>query len=41
MVRIQIEALRILRCLLLLGIVDRDIFRLVSATQVALLSLPI
>nr|ACV53878.1 GH25610p [Drosophila melanogaster] len=27
MVRIQIEALRILRCLLLLGIVDRDIFR--------------
>ncbi|XP_016992138.2 RNA polymerase II-associated protein 1 [Drosophila rhopaloa] len=27
MVRVQIEALRILRCLLLLGIVDRDIFR--------------
>ncbi|EDV38804.1 uncharacterized protein Dana_GF24984 [Drosophila ananassae] len=27
MVRVQIEALRILRCLLLLGIVDRDVFR--------------
>nr|XP_016934886.1 RNA polymerase II-associated protein 1 [Drosophila suzukii] len=27
MVRVQIESLRILRCLLLLGIVDRDLFR--------------
>ncbi|XP_017071605.1 RNA polymerase II-associated protein 1 [Drosophila eugracilis] len=27
MVRVQIESLRILRCLLLLGIVDRDVFR--------------
>lgn len=27
LIRVQIEALRILRCLLLLGIIDRELFK--------------